>query len=282
MRVAVVGRPSDGNLGLVEGWRALGIPAEMLVPDAAADELAAGDVAVNRLDVLPSLDGVEPGLAAIQELGRRGVRVLNKRRALLAAHDKLRTAYALGRVGLPHPRTAHVLRPEPPEAPLPPVVVKPRYGSWGQDVWRCEDAEALARQLGEASSRRWFRHHGALVQELVPPLGWDVRLVVADGRVVGSANRHARRGDWRTNVSLGGSIDAAAPLPEAVGLALDAAAAVGSDLVGVDLLPLPEGGFTILELNAAVDFDGRYALAGSDVYADVADALGLLELARAA
>jgi len=48
-----------------------------------------------------------------------------------------------------------------------------------------------------------------------------------------------------------------------------------SDFVGVDLMPIGEGAYTVLELNAAVDFDGRYSLAGGDVYAATADALGL-------
>lgn len=282
MRVAVVGRPSDGNLGIVEGWRALGIPAEVLVPDAAAAELRRGDVALVRIDVLPTLDGVEAGLGAVQALARRGVRVLNQRRALLTAHDKLRTGYVLERAGLPQPATAHVLRPEPPAFPLPPVVVKPRFGSWGQDVWRCENEPALAAQLREASGRRWFRRHGALVQELVPPAGWDLRLVIAGGRLVGAAARHARPGDWRTNISLGGSLDGAVPPRDAVALGVAAAAAVRADLVGIDLLPLPDGGFTVLELNAAVDFDRRYDLPGRNVYEDTGEALGLLAGVRAA
>jgi glutathione synthase/RimK-type ligase-like ATP-grasp enzyme len=49
-------------------------------------------------------------------------------------------------------------------------------------------------------------------------------------------------------------------------LALAAAAAVGADLVGVDLLPAPDGGHVILELNGAVDFSPDYSLGGHDVF----------------
>ena len=57
-------------------------------------------------------------------------------------------------------------------------------------------------------------------------------------------------------------------------LAIAAAATVGADLVGVDLLPLADGGYTVIELNGAVDFDDEYREDGG-VYAEVAAALGL-------
>jgi glutathione synthase/RimK-type ligase-like ATP-grasp enzyme len=45
-----------------------------------------------------------------------------------------------------------------------------------------------------------------------------------------------------------------------------AAAAVGGDLVGVDLLP-DERGWRVIEINGAVDFTDDYALDGRDVFA---------------
>ena len=45
-----------------------------------------------------------------------------------------------------------------------------------------------------------------------------------------------------------------------------AAAAIGGDLVGVDLLPDGLGGWVVIELNAAVDFNELYALGHQDVY----------------
>lgn len=62
----------------------------------------------------------------------------------------------------------------------------------------------------------------------------------------------------------------------AVALAVRAVAAIGMDLAGVDLLPLPDGSHVVLELNGAVDFDSRYSLRGGDAYLDAAAALGLL------
>src|SRR5205814_9535017 len=106
--------PTNTRLGMV------------LAPAQALARLRAGDVALGRLDVLPSLDGVEPGLWALDRLAALGVTVLNGRRTLVAAHDKLATADALVAAGVPHPRTVHVA-PWLPERELePPLVLKPR------------------------------------------------------------------------------------------------------------------------------------------------------------
>lgn len=56
---------------------------------------------------------------------------------------------------------------------------------------------------------------------------------------------------------------------------------LGADLVGVDLLP-DGNGFTVIELNGAVDFDDpEYSMPGDNVYAAVAEALNLDSLAAA-
>ena len=153
--------------------------------------------------------------------------------------------------------------------------MKPRFGSWGRDVVLCEDAAELERCLEAVSGRSWFRRHGALVQELLPPRGYDLRLIVAGGEVVGGGERVAAAGDWRTNVSLGGTLRPADLPPDARSLAVAAAAAVEADLVGVDLLPLGGERYAVLELNGAVDFDERYSLDGGDVFVEAARALSL-------
>jgi RimK family alpha-L-glutamate ligase len=275
MIAAILASPTRTNWELVQAWRGVGIDARSLWPLEALEVLGPGDVAITRVDVLPSLDGVEPGLDEVRELEARGVRVLNRPDALLGTHDKLLTAHRLDAAGLPHPLTLH-LEPgaELPELPFP-CVLKPRFGSWGHDVFRCASREELEATLEEIRGRPWWRKHGALVQELVQGVREDLRLVVAGGRVVGAARRIAAEGEWRTNISVGGSLAAATVSPDARELGVRAAQAVGVDFTGVDLLP-SRGAWVVLELNGAVDFDRRYALPGQpDPYAAIVDALGL-------
>ncbi|MBA2332068.1 MAG: RimK family alpha-L-glutamate ligase [Actinobacteria bacterium] len=252
-------RATPTNLALVEA-APRGVDFRILAPTEALETVGPGDAVLGRLDVLDTLDGVDDGLWALGSLAARGVSTLNRASALMAAHDKLLTARLLLRAGLPHPRTRLLSGGRPLPELDGPVVVKPRFGSWGRDVVRCEDAKALRRHVRELEQRAWFRAHGALVQELVPPRGHDLRVVVAAGTVVGAISRIAKPGEWRTNVALGASRVAVDPPEHACELALRAAAAAGTELLGVDLLPDGSGGYTVLELNGAVEFTAEYAL----------------------
>ena len=273
MKFAVVAhRRSATNEALVAAARAWGLESELLDPHTALTSLEPGDVALARLDVREGLDGIERGTGELERLAAGGVDVRNPPGALVVAHDKLLTARALRLAGLPHPHTT-LLSPTLP-APVPelPVVLKPRFGSWGRDVERCTTADELDAALVRLQRKPWFREHGALAQELVEPRGWDLRLVVAGGRVVGAACRIARSGEWRTNAALGAQVEPVEPPPLARALALAAAQAARADLVGVDLLPTPNGGFVVLELNGAVDFRPVYAPL-RDVFSETVAAL---------
>jgi RimK family alpha-L-glutamate ligase len=273
VRVVVIGsRSNAASTVLAERWAAIGIEAELMTAGAAPELLRRGDVALGRLDVLPSLDGVEAGLFDLLRLERRGIKVLNPAAALLAAHDKLRTARLLRAARVPHPVTLRARRLN--EVRLqPPLVLKPRFGSWGADVALCLTEAAVRDRLAEIRDRGWFLRHGVLVQEAVPSEGHDLRVLIAAGRVIGAIARTAAPGEWRTNVSCGAGCEPVRVSAAAAELAATAAAAIDADLVGVDLMPLGDDRYVVLELNGAVDFGDDYVLGDADVYADAAAAL---------
>jgi [lysine-biosynthesis-protein LysW]--L-2-aminoadipate ligase len=273
MKFAVVAhRRSATNEALVAAAQAWGLDSELLEPHAALTSLEAGDVALARLDVREGLDGIERGTGELERLVAGGVDVRNPPGSLIVAHDKLLTARTLRLAGLPHPHTTLISPTLPTAVPELPVVLKPRFGSWGRDVERCTTLGELEDALVRLQRKPWFREHGALAQELVEPRGWDMRLVVAGGQVVGAACRIARGGEWRTNAALGAQVVPVDPPPIARALALAAAEAARVDLVGVDLLPTPSGGFLVIELNGAVDFRPLYA-PNRNVYSDAVAAL---------
>ena len=270
--VVVAHRSSTTNEALVAAARAWGLDSQLLDPHTALTSLEPGDVPLARLDVREGLDGIERGIGELERLAAGGVDVRNSPGALIVVHDKLLTARTLRLAGLPHPHTTILSQALPTAVPELPLVVKPRFGSWGRDVERCATLGELEAALVGLQRKPWFREHGALAQELVEPRGWDMRLVVAGGSVVGAAYRIAKSGEWRTNAALGAQVEPVDPPPIARALALAAARAARADLVGVDLLPTPNGGFLVLELNGAVDFRPVYA-AGRDVFSDAVAAL---------
>jgi RimK family alpha-L-glutamate ligase len=101
------------------------------------------------------------------------------------------------------------------------------------------------------------------VQRFMPHPGWDLRVLVLGGSVLAAMRRHARD-DWRTNVAQGGRAEAVTTTVEQERLALDAAAAVGADFAGVDLLPTPDG-HVVLEVNAVPGWRALGPVYGVDV-----------------
>jgi len=269
--VLIAHRETETNLRLVEA-APRGVEMSIAGPAKSLNLIGPGDAALGRLDVLPTVDGIERGMWEIARLAAEGLPVLNGLRTLVATHDKLQTSRVLAAGGLPHPRTAHLLGPGTPLPLEPPVVVKPRFGSWGRDVVVCHDRAEAKVELERLAERTWFKRQGALIQELIPPPGRDLRIVVAAGAVVGAIQRIAAPGEWRTNVALGGVRRQVSPPAAARELALAAARAAEADFVGVDLLPTPEGGWVVLELNGAVEFTDEYSL-DRDVFAAASEAL---------
>src|SRR4051812_39404571 len=259
--VIVADRSSATNRSLAAALRASGVSVRRLggaqLRGARMLGRLEGAVLLGRVDVSRRLDGVGESFWELRRLEAEGRSVLNGAGALLRCHDKLQTARSLYRAGVPHPSTIvmHDCSTTPPFDG--PYVVKPRFGSWGRGVERCEDTAELRTCLRRASRRRSFSSRGVLVQEYIENARVDLRVVVAGGHVVGAVQRVAAAGEWRTNVALGATRLPVDPPPEARELAVAAAEAVGGDLVGVDLLPTADG-YTVLELNGAVDFNDTY------------------------
>ena len=210
---------------------------------------------VFRMDVLHWLQGL-------------GVQVLNPPRALEVCVDKYLAGVRLERAGLPVPPTVVCQDADSAMTAFGQlggdIVVKPLFGAEGRGMIRVSDAELAWR-----SFRALERLEGVLyLQKFIPHPGWDLRAFILNGKVISAMRRHAQN-DWRTNIAQGGRAEAVALSAEEERLALAACEAVGTVVAGVDLLPRPDGGYYVLEVNAVPGWRALAPVTGVDVAAAI-------------
>jgi len=237
-------------------------------------DLTAANGVLVRMMPPGSLEQVIFRMDALHRLAAIGVPVLNPPRAVEAAVDKYLTLALLEGAGLPVPPTWTGQSANDALAAFDrlggDVVVKPLFGSEGRGLLRIGDKE-LAWRTFHALERL-----GSVLylQRVVRHLGHDLRVFVLRGSVLGVMRRHAREGEWRTNVSLGGRAESCNLDPEAARLALAAAGAVGAELAGVDLMyDLDRGCLVVIEVNAVPGWRALASVTGIDIAAEILLAL---------
>jgi len=109
------------------------------------------------------------------------------------------------------------------------------------------------------------------LQETMDHGGRDVRAFVIGGKVFGAIERRSET--WRTNLARGGSAKPFALPPEWGAMAVRAAAAVGAEYAGVDLLPARDGTVSVLEVNGIPGWQGLQEATGLDVALALIDQL---------
>lgn len=231
-----------------------------------AADLDRADAVLARIIPSGSLEQIIYRVDALHRLEDRGVRVMNSPRAIERTVDKFWTSALLEQCGLPTPDTVVCDDAEAAFAAfraLGDVIVKPLFGSMGLGMVRVSDEEMAFRVFKTIEQIRGVYY----LQRAIEHAGRDIRAFVVGGRVLAAIERSSE--GWRTNLSRGGR---ARPvqLPEAwTALALRAAAAVGAEYAGVDLLPATDGTVYVLEVNGIPGWQGLQEATGIDV----ADAL---------
>ena len=219
-----------------------------------------------------SFEQVTLRLGVLHALGRLGVPVYNSARAIECCVDKSTTSFLLARAGIPTPPAVAVQSPELARAAVeswPDCVLKPLFGAQGRGLRRLSGPADVPEP--EAMAGVYY------LQPFVPPCregAWcDCRIFVVGGRAVAAMIRHGR--SWITNIHQGASCEALAPDGAVADLAVRAAAAVGADYAGVDLIASPgssggsSGQWLVLEVNSMPAWQGLQTV--SDI--DIADAL---------
>jgi ribosomal protein S6--L-glutamate ligase len=101
-------------------------------------------------------------------------------------------------------------------------------------------------------------------QQYVPHAGFDIRVLVLDGKILGAMKRESPD-DFRTNVARNGTATQIEVNPEMAEMSLRASEAIGTRIAGVDLLTDPAGETYVIELNAVPGWRAFRKATGIDV-----------------
>ncbi|MCZ2342713.1 MAG: RimK family alpha-L-glutamate ligase [Bacteroidales bacterium] len=207
------------------------------------------DVAIVRTMPAGSLEQVVLRMDLLHAASFAGVKVLNPPRAVETCVDKYLTNVRLAKSGVSVPLTIACQKSDDAMIAFEElggdVVVKPLFGAEGRGIVRVNDRELAWRTFHAIEQTGGVIY----VQQYIAHPGWDLRIFIIAGSVIGAMKRTATQG-WRTNVAQGGIAEKVEPSHNERRLAVWAADVVGAPVAGVDLLPGPNGEWFVLEVNA--------------------------------
>jgi RimK family alpha-L-glutamate ligase len=232
------------------------------------------DISENALQVMKGqVDFVlfwDKDVRLARYLEQLGYPVYNSSEAIGICDDKSLTHLTLMKEGIPMPRTMI--------APMTfenigytnlrfledvadhlkfPMVVKECFGSFGQQVYLVKNMEELKSKVMKIGVKP------ILFQEFVDSsFGKDIRLQVVGSEVIASMYRYSENGDFRANLSIGGSMQTYTPTKEQMDLAIRSCEVIGLDFAGVDLLFGKDGEPIVCEVNSNAHFKNIYDCTG--------------------
>jgi RimK family alpha-L-glutamate ligase len=225
--------------------------------------LDACDVVLVRGIPRGSLEQVVFRVDALHALAAAGVRAVNGAPAIERTVDKFLASALLAAADVPTPRTVACERPDDALAAFADlgsdVIVKPLFGSMGFGMARVEDPDVAARVFRALEIERAVYY----LQETLPHDGVDVRALVVGERVIAAIERVAT--GWRANLARGARARAIELDDARAELCVRAAAALGADYAGVDLLQAADGRDSVIEVNGIPGWRGVEEATGVDV-----------------
>lgn len=172
--------------------------------------------------------------------------------------DKIRQTALFQLAKIPHPRTRffygrHGKKRITDYFSFPFIAKIPRGSAMGRGVYLIQNS----RDLDEYCQKT----HVAYIQSYLP-IKKDLRVIVIGDKAVLAYWRVAPENDFRTNISIGGTVDLENVPRAAVDLALHTAIRCGWDDVGIDIIEY-KGHFYVIEANMKYGKEG-FRTAGID------------------
>jgi ribosomal protein S6--L-glutamate ligase len=223
----------------------------------------------------------------VEQLEDANFFVVNTLESILACENKYVTSKILMDAGIPVPRMALIDNVDSIDEAVKsiggqfPVVLKMLSGSQGIGV---SIVDSLA-SLKSVMQTIWKANSNVelLIQEKIDS-DYDLRIHVltrkfnsptpdeTDSVLLGYMRRNRVKKDFRTNYSLGGSVEKTKVTPEQERIAIESAKAIGCNWCGVDIIVDKKTKKNyVLEVNASPGTEGLKKATGVDVVKDIID-----------
>jgi len=275
-------RDSYENTRLLAAFNAKGIEAGLMHPDNF-------DIIVNRsknksiryqgdLIAMPKLVLTRTGAgtnyfssAVMRHLEKYNVQTINSSDAINNVRDKLLAHQILVANNIPTPKTMLVKFPvhiSTVEQEIGfPCVVKVLQGSHGKGVHLCPTKEHFVNLMDLVDNLGVKKT--MIVQEFIDAaVGTDLRVWVIGGKCVGAMKRIGPEGDFRANITGGGTGEPFPISDEIDLLCRETAKCLGLDIAGSDLL-FDKDGYKVCEANSAPGFEGFEKYCSLDIASEI-------------
>jgi [lysine-biosynthesis-protein LysW]--L-2-aminoadipate ligase len=201
-----------------------------------------------------------------------GYKVINSSRIGEICGNKLLTSMILKKNDIPTPKSYFSFNSDSAfnfintiDLEQNPLVFKPVIGSWGRGVFpvRTKEIGKIIIEMRQESTSPFSSIF--YFQELIHRPPRDIRCIVVGEKLIAAVYRYSSDDEWRTNVAKGGKAELIEVTSELEELALKAARAVGTGVLGIDMMEDQNRGLLVHEINNTVEFRGASLATGIDI-----------------
>ncbi len=201
-----------------------------------------------------------------------GYNVINSSRIGEICGNKLLTSMILKKNDIPTPKSYFSFNSDSAfnfistiDLEQNPLVFKPVIGSWGRGVFPVRNKE-IGKIIVEMRQESTSPFSSIFYfQELIHRPPRDIRCIVVGEKLIAAVYRYSSDDEWRTNVAKGGKAELIEVTSELEELALKAARAVGTGVLGIDMMEDQKRGLVVHEINNTVEFRGASLATGIDI-----------------
>lgn len=134
-----------------------------------------------------------------------------------------------------------------------PFIIKESFGSFGEQVYLADSVSNAQKILEDMHGKS-----GILQKLVTESIGRDIRINIVGNKAVASMLRFSENGDFRANITAGGSAEPYTPNEEEEALAVRVCERLGLDFAGVDLLFGKSGSPVLCEVNSNPHFKSTF------------------------